>query len=186
MSWLGYVASSLATLLNMSQVPFAFSGKATTTLPYLNTLCVCVLWLAYAIAHNDLFIYIPNAFGIMSGLICIIGTNNIVWWHSCILLVAFFLFYISDQIPNVYRYILIVTGICLFIAPVYDIVECWKRRVVIQTSWLFVVVSIVNTAVWIAYGVYHRLWTVWLSNAIGLTLITIQTIVILIYNKYIL
>lgn len=51
MSWLGYVASSLASLLNMSQVPFAFSGKATTVLPYLNTLCVCVLLVYVYLLH---------------------------------------------------------------------------------------------------------------------------------------
>ena len=183
MSWLGYVASSLASLLSVSQVPFAFSGKATTALPYLNTLCVCVLWLAYAVDHKDLFIYVPNALGILAGMINIIGSRKFETWFVVPLTVVLLLFFISDQIRLVYRFILIMAGIALFISPVYDIVKCSMSHVTIKTSWLFLWVSVVNLSFWIIYGVVHGLWTVWVSNAISLSMILIQMIVIFVYNQ---
>ena len=183
MSWVGYVASSLASLLSVSQVPFAFSGKATTALPYLNTLCVCVLWLAYAVDHKDLFIYVPNALGILAGMINIIGSRKFETWFVVPLTVVLLLFFISDQIRLVYRFILIMAGIALFISPIYDIIKCCMSHVTIKTSWLFLWVSVVNTSVWVVYGVIHGLWTVWMSNAIGLVFILIQMIVIFVYNQ---
>tara|TARA_B100001059_G_C17818909_1_gene577005 strand:- start:1786 stop:2376 length:591 start_codon:yes stop_codon:yes gene_type:complete len=183
MSWLGYVASSLASLLSVSQVPFAFSGKATTALPYLNTLCVCVLWLAYAIDHKNLFIYVPNALGILAGMISIIGSKKFEMWFNIPLATVFLLFFISDQIRLIYRFILIVAGIVLFISPIYDIIQCCMSHVTIKTSWLFLWVSVVNTIVWIIYGVVQGLWAVWVSNGLGLVFILIQMIVIVVYNS---
>lgn len=183
MSWLGYVASSLASLLTLTPIPFAWSGEATTALPYLNTLCVCVLWLAYAINHEDLFIYVPNALGILAGVLSIIGTKKIQLWFIVPVVVVFILFFISDQIRLVYRWILIIANICFFISPAYDIIKCSMSHVTIKTSWLFLWVSVVNLTFWIIYGVVHGLWTVWMSNAISLSMILIQMIVIFVYNQ---
>ena len=118
-----------------------------------------------------------------SGMINIIGSKKFEMWFNVPLATVLLLFFISDQIRLVYRFILIVAGIALFISPIYDIIKCCMSHVTIKTSWLFLWVSVVNTSVWIIYGVVQGLWAVWVSNGIGLVFILIQMIVIFVYNQ---
>ena len=155
-------------------------GRATTALPYLNTLCLCVVARVWI---DPKFVYLCSTPWDPCRHVEYYRYKKFETWFNVPLVIVFLLFYIGSNSFDL-SFILIVAGIALFISPMYDIIKCCISHVTIKTSRLFLWVSVVNTSVWVVYGVVHGLWTVWMSNAIGLVFILIQMIVIFVQSEY--
>ena len=173
----------LSGALYLSPLPFALSGDAKTSLPYLNNFCIAILWTAYGWQELDFYILIPSVVGIVAGLVSMIvsGACQSVVCDTDRVFVYYFLV-LSFVIFDIFKWILLVVGVFLVAAPVYDIFVAYKASEAIKTSALFLLVATANAIVWLIYGIVNDLIILIAVNGTGLAFIIVESIVIVVYN----
>ena len=180
--WLGVLGAILSGALYLSPLPFALSGDAKTSLPYLNNFCIAILWTGYGWQELDFYILIPSVVGIVAGLVCMIVSGHVKAWFAIPIACSCVLFGLSFVIFDIFKWILFVVGVFLVAAPVYDIIVAYKASEPVKTSALFLLVATANAVVWLIYGIIEDLIILIAVNGTGLAFIIIESIVIVVYN----
>lgn len=180
--WLGVLGAVLSGALYLSPLPFALSGDAKTSLPYLNNFCIAILWTAYGWQELDFYILIPSVVGIVAGLVSMIVSGHVKAWFAIPIACSCILFGLSFVIFDIFKWILLVVGVFLVAAPVYDIFVAYKASEAIKTSALFLLVATANAIVWLIYGIVNDLIILIAVNGTGLAFIIVESIVIVVYN----
>jgi len=129
--------------------------------PFVSLLTNCVIWSYYGLLKQDMTVLVPNAIGVLSGLICVLGyhrhatTKPMSLYAGAAAIIALSSSWALAGNFQLLGYLGCLLAVILTGSPLITLATVIKEKSTAALPILMSLSAFLNSASWSAYGIHH-------------------------------